>query len=126
MVLKLNNFGAFFTKKGNEVFIVAYMKTNYLRKNPKYANKKEFHVPNMLATVIFDDTGRDYIADKPILMADFNKLITEDFKRYFDFNEFATYEELYAAMKATGLKRKYTPAWFEKQFQFVTNQMTQL
>ena len=126
MVLKLNNIGAFFAKKGNEVFIVAYMKTNYLRKNPKFASKKEFHVPNMLFLAIFDDKGRDYISDTPISMADFNKLITQDFKKHFDFSDYSRAEDLYAAMKASGLPKKYTPAWFTEQFQFITNQMAML
>ena len=126
MVLKLNNIGAFFAKKGNEVFIVAYMKTNYIMKKPQFAKRREFHVPNMLFTAIFDDKGRDYIADRPISIADFNKLMTEDFKEYYDFSKYTSPEQLHAAMKATGLKGKYTPAWFAERSQFIHGQMAHM
>ena len=124
--MNLKNFGAFFAKKGDEVFIIAYIKTNYMMKKPKLAKEDAFRVPNMLFIAIFDDKGRDYIADKPISIDEFKTLITKDFKVHFDFKDYSSSEDLYKAMKAKGLKKKYTPAWFAKQYEFVEKQMEQL
>ncbi len=128
MKIKFDNYGAFFikVKENDEIYIASYVKTNYMMKHKKKGLSKQFLVPNKLYTVIFDQHGADFVASEPISPADFEKALIEGSKDFYDFKDYKNAEELYNKMKSSGLKKRYTKAWFEKQFSFINNQFNQI
>jgi hypothetical protein len=109
MKIKLHDYGCFFikVKDNDEIYIALYIKTNYMMKHKKKMVPKQFLVPNKLYTVIFDQHGADFIAAEPVPPADFEKMLIEGSKEFYDFKEYKNAEELYNKMKASGLKKRY-------------------
>lgn len=121
--MSLDDKGSFFMKKvDGSVWIVIYSKTNYLLKssNPIIRENKK---PNKIFAGLFDKDGRDYIIhNMPIKEFKTKILNNKENSEIYDYNK-NTSKEIYDKMKDSGLDKFYTKKWFDKQYNFIKEQI---
>jgi hypothetical protein len=116
--MKLGDKGAFFIKKKDDsIWTLIYFRSNYLLKKHPNLNEK----PNKIFAVFFDKNGRDFIRHN-ITIKDFKEELSNKNEKVYNYNE-STSKETHEKFKELGTDKFYTKQWFEKQYNFIKEQL---